>query len=176
MALLAGLVNSIPAKAVSANPNTVCAGSTCTVSFPYTGDFYQWTVPSTGTYTLEVWGAQGGHAGYNGTNYQSGAAGGYSTGTLSLTSGQTIYIYVGGQGAGLNDTTTLTRVAGGWNGGGQGYSGNLTNNNRAGGGGGATDIRTVGQALSNRVIVAGGGGGGTYFSTYGTNTSGVGGG
>lgn len=54
-------------------------------SFAYTGAVQTYTAPVTGTYKLEVWGAEG------------SVKGGYSSGTKSLNAGQTIYIYVGGK-------------------------------------------------------------------------------
>lgn len=87
-----------------------------------------------GTYSLEVWGAQGGY---------TGGKGGYSTGDIVLTGNETLYFYVGGFGG---------MILGGFNGGGKTGLG-------AGGGGGATDIRVDTDSLYARVIVAGGGGG-----------------
>lgn len=104
--------------------------------FNYTGGMQQVTVPA-GIYTLEVWGAQGG---------AGGGLGGYSKGTVTLTSATTLYIGVGGQG-GSN--------YGGFNGGGSGHEG----------GGGATHIATSSGVLSGLsgntasiLLVAGGGG------------------
>lgn len=174
--LLFAELSWIPARAVSSNPTAVCVGATCTVTFAYTGDYYSWTVPTTGTYTLEVWGAQGGDAGYNGTVLQAGGNGGYSKGNINLTATNTIYIYVGGKGEGAASSSTSSWLAGGWNGGGQGYNGSSTTDYRGAGGGGASDIRVGGNALANRVIVAGGGGGGVKYTGYGTNYPGVGGG
>lgn len=113
--------------------------------FSYTGNVQTFTVPETGKYQLEVWGAQGG-SGFNTT----GGKGGYAKGDIYLTKGQVVYIYVGGQGSTPN---------GGWNGGGNGGI-DIGAGQTGGGGGGATDIRVGGTALSNRVIVAGGGAGG----------------
>ena len=162
-------------SAVSANPTPVCVGSNCTISFPYSGDYYLWNAPAAGTYTLEVWGAQGGNAGYNGSIYTYGGKGGYAKGNITLTNNQAVYIYVGGQGVGGASSSLSDIQSGGFNGGGYGYNGNTTTN-RGSGGGGATDIRTNGSALNNRVIVAGGGAGGVYYTPYGTNYPGVGGG
>jgi hypothetical protein len=105
------------------------------VNFNYTGAVQTFTAPVTGTYKLEVWGAQG-------YPNNSGGKGGYSVGTISLTGGTTLSIYVGGNGY----------ASGGWNGGGK--SGGIASTY----GGGATDIRQSGTALTNRIIVAGGGG------------------
>lgn len=138
--LLLTLFTPIRATAVSANPSPNCsAGTTCTISFTYTGDYYSWTVPSGVTsIDVDLYGAQGG------SGLSAGGRGGRVSGTLSVTSGSTIYIYVGGQN--------------GFNGGGAAGTGN------SGGfiafpGGGGTDIRIGGQAYGNRVAVAGGGGG-----------------
>lgn len=103
----------------------------------YTGGPQTYTAPTTGTYTFELWGAQGGN---------NGAKGQYVKDTVNLTQGQVVYVYVGGQG------TTTSGGGGGWNGGGNNYNG-------YGGGGGATDIRIGGQNLADRKIVAGGGAG-----------------
>ena len=179
LVLISSTISSIgivaTASAVSANPSPNCsAGTTCTATFSYSGDYYLWTAPATLTYTFKVWGAQGGNAQYNGTIYTYGGKGGYATGTKNLNAGDQIYIYVGGQGT--SSTNSLSdQLVGGWNGGGFGYNGNTTSN-RGAGGGGASDIRIGGNALSNRVIVAGAGAGGVYFTSYGTNFPGVGGG
>lgn len=89
-----------------------------------------------GIYKLEVWGAQGG-----GSN---GGKGGYSVGTIEITSKTKFLIYVGGSTSG---------AAGGFNGGGTNTAGQKY------GGGGASDIRIEQDSLYARVIVAGGGGG-----------------
>ena len=53
--------------------------------FAYTGTVQTYTAPVTGTYKLEVWGAEG------------SVKGGYSSGTITLSAGKTVYIYVGGK-------------------------------------------------------------------------------
>jgi len=113
--------------------------------------YYTYTAPATGTYKLQVWGAQGGYR----AERILGGLGGYSIGTIALNQGDKLYVYVGGEG-GKSDTPINGIVSGGYNGGGYryGYTG----------GGGATDIRfTAGtwnssSSLLSRVIVAGGGG------------------
>ena len=122
-----------------------------------------YTAPATGTYKLEVWGAQGGS--YSSTYY--GGKGGYSVGTITLNEGDNLYVYVGGQPTGYNSSSTSGNTnAGGYNGGGAGrtyyYSSTYT---YALGGGGATDIRIGGTTYYDRVIVAGGGSGSTNGST-----------
>ncbi|MDX8360771.1 glycine-rich protein [Cytobacillus sp. IB215316] len=110
-------------------------------TYNYTGNYQTFTAPASATYTLEVWGAQGGTSGGG----RHGALGGYAKGTISLEADETIRVYVGGQGG---------RRYGGWNGGGN-VGGD---DNGESGGGGATDIRTS-SSLNSRIIVAGGGGG-----------------
>ena len=158
LAVLISTLSSINAIAVSANPTPDCSAvTTCTISFTYTGDYYQWTVPSGVTsITFDISGAAGG------TNWSSGITttkGGRVQGTLSVTPGSTLFIYVGG--AGSQAITTSNANTGGWNGGGLGGTGNGTSPNCycGTGGGGATDLRTTAGVLSSRLLVAGGGGG-----------------
>lgn len=110
-------------------------------TFTYTGAAQSWTVPSSGTYVIECWGAQGG------ASDGIGGKGGYAKGSIDLSAGETLTVYVGGHPASR---------PGGWNGGGNGS--NSAGGNGYGGGGG-TDVRRNGTALANRIIVAGGGGG-----------------
>lgn len=118
-------------------------------------------------YTVEAWGAQGGG---DGTLYWGvGGKGGYSTGTVTLTSGQHLYIYVGQQGY---ETTTTT-----FNGGGGGNPNPSSSYGHGWAGGGATHVAKVPgllKSLSANVpdilLVAAGGGGaaGTNANTWGT--------
>jgi len=118
-------------------------------TFSYTGAVQTWTVPScVSEVTVEAWGAAGGDSA---VGVGSGGLGGYATGELTVTPGDTLYIYVGGQG---DDHGT-----GGFNGGGNG------GRKDSAGGGGATDIRTS-TSLSDRIIVAAGGGGAAYESAW----------
>ena len=141
LSIVATLLTPVSATAVSANPTPDCsAGSTCTITFTYTGDFYSWTVPSgVSSINLDLYGAQGG------SGSSAGGRGGRITGTLAVTAGSTIYIYVGGQN--------------GYNGGGTAGTGGGSATFSASTGGGATDIRVGGQTYNDRVAVAGGGGG-----------------
>jgi len=148
-------VGNVTITAISEDGNYI---ATCNViinvaftsqAFSYTGTYESFTVPSTGKYKLEVWGGNG-MLGSGNKNQ-----GGYSKGETILTSGQVIYVYIGGSG------NKLSRPIGGWNGGGNGGDGAYA----GGGGGGATDMRTVSglwdnnSSLLSRIIVAGGGGG-----------------
>lgn len=119
------------------------AGAT-TQTFTYTGSEQAFTVPA-GVSTIHVVaiGAEGGKA---------GAAPGVAAevqGDLTVKPGQTLYVEVGGRGAGGSGPVN----PGGFNGGGEG----------AGGGGGASDVRTAprsaGLSPDTRLIVAAGGGG-----------------
>ena len=161
--------------------------SAYTKDFDYEGKIVAWECPYSGTYKLEVWGAQGG----NGRNHTHGndgrngvgGKGGYSYGTITLTQGNTLYICVGGQGQTPpdNDDESIAGPGGaaGFNGGGAGAKSlniNSTGTSRSGGGGGGTDISLYGVAnstewnttnhLYSRIIVAGGGGSATWNQDY----------
>lgn len=120
-------------------------------TYDYTGGYQTFTAPVKGKYKLEVWGAQGGYR----TDASKSGKGGYSTGSVILSAGDTLYIYVGG--SGNSGTCSDSVCTGGYNGG--GYRASFK------GGGGATDMRflandnpLVQQSLLSRLIVAGGGG------------------
>lgn len=140
--------------------------------YHYTGGIQTFTVPITGLYQFEVWGAQGGSSGV-----YAGPKGGWCFGCKVLTKGQVLYIVCGGQGT---RATYGQPVAGGYNGGGNTkstvYSGYVK---MPGSGGGATHIATRSGLLytlenykSDVLIVAGGGGGsgdpGDYQGAGGT--------
>ena len=141
-------------------------------NFYYTGASQTYTVPVDGRYKLEVWGAQGGLSRYNSYIWQGGK-GGYSYGTININQGLTLYVYVGGQGAQVESSTTA--AVGGFNGGGEG--GKCTSYLYIGGsGGGASDIRINSDSLYARVIVAAGGGGAGYGQGKNEISGGTGGG
>lgn len=119
--------------------------SNTNMNFSYTGSVQTATLDP-GKYILECWGAQGGYR--SSSSYEG--AGGYSIGTLSLSSKTTLYIYVGGSGNSVTSANSSGYYPGGFNGGGY--------RNTYKGGGGATDIRIGTDSLYSRVIVAGGGG------------------
>ena len=125
-------------------------------TFNYTGAMQTWTVPAGVTsITIDAYGASGG-TGASGTG--TGGAGGMgsrASGTLAVTPGQVLNIFVGGAG-GVS--------TGGYNGGGTG------GNTSSGGGGGASDIRYPGTTSGNRLIVASGGGGGGRGGCESTST------
>jgi len=116
-----------------------------TATFSYTGTYQTFTVPTdVTTLTIAAYGAQGGS-----TEYSTGGYGGQMSSTIKVTSGQTLYVYIGGQGA---------VGSGGYNGGGSPSQTTYA----AAGGGGATDIRSKLGVLTSRLVVAGGGGGAGY--------------
>lgn len=134
----------------------------------YTGNEQTYTIPTTGRYKIEVWGAQGGDADYN-SYHADGGYGGYSVGYVKLNKDDVVYINVGGQGTSANymqsnGNKIVYSKTNGYNGGG---AANTYNNNSAhGGGGGATTISlrsgllsTLEEYIDDILIVAGGGGG-----------------
>jgi hypothetical protein len=132
-----------------------------TCPFDYTGIAQAFTVP-TGirAVTIDAWGAQGGGIG------NSGGRGGHDAGTVAVTPGAVLSVFVGGM---PPDIAT----SGGFNGGGSSeYSGNPL----GGPGGGASDVRRAPGALSDRIVVGGGGGGGGFAVFEGSGTDGFGGG
>ncbi len=139
-----------------------------TWAYNYTGGEQVFTVPISGTYKLETWGAQGGYA--KSSDVLSGY-GGYSVGEIDLKTGNQLYINVGGQGE--NNLDPAKTAAGGYNGGGTAAAGNVLV--YSGGGGGATHIAKISGLLSSLenkkddvLIVSGGGGPSGYFSaSYG---------
>ena len=142
-------------------------------TFSYKGSPEEFVVPCDGTYKMEVWGAQGGDAGYTSYNVTydaTGGKGGYSSGNVELTADNSLFVVVGG--AGKNVPKTETQVygsrAGGYNGGGASYKANQINYAIYGmpaSGGGATHIGNFNSTLKDHgnkdglYIVAGGGGG-----------------
>ena len=136
--------------------------------YDYTGDVQTYVVPKTGTYKLEVWGAQGGSSVGNGTFQKAGGFGAYATGEVALTKDQILYIVVGGKG---EDGVDNYNAQGGYNGGGGG-SDDRHDDESGGGGGGATHIainNNLGELKNyidnkdNVLIVAGGGGGSAWY-------------
>ena len=135
-------------------------------NFDYTGGSQTYTIPTDGTYKLEVWGAAGGQSVMNGADGNRGGRGGYSYGEISLTANTKLYIYVGGAGAKGKVNTATSK--GGYNGGGNSYW-DGADDEASGGGGGATHIAKRSGLLSalasyksDILIVAGGGGGAAW--------------
>ncbi len=132
--------------------------------YTFTGGLQSFLVPAdVSTLLVKLWGAGGGLL---------GGAGGFSSGEIAVTPGETLTILVGGGGA-----PNFSLIApGGFGGGGDGY-GDGTRLGIAGGGGGRSAIILSGTEL----IDAGGGGGGflipgsvSCFGGGGGGTAGLG--
>ncbi len=132
-------------------------------TFDYTGSMETYTVPPGVTeIQIEAYGASGQLITVDDYGESSGGLGGYAIGLLSVTPGEVLNIYVGGEG---------TDGVAGYNGGGTGGLGTAGAGGTlgyGGSGGGASDVRVGGTALADRVIVAGGGGGGGRNYVNGT--------
>lgn len=129
-------------------------------NFQYTGNYQTYTVPTTGYYKIECWGAQGGTE----NNSDTGNEGAYVAGTIKLEENKNLYVYVGEKGRynGLYNSILL----GGYNGGGNSSDTSYVGEGRwTASGGGATDVRLVPgtwndvSSLKSRMLVAAGGGG-----------------
>ena len=126
--------------------------------YGHTGDEQTFTVPLTGVYKLETWGAAGGSISLKGGN------GAYSKGYISLNKDDILYVNVGG---------TTNNGTGGYNGG-----GTVTNNRY--GGGGATHIATKSGLLNkfennqDDILIVSGGGGGEGNGFVGGSGGGIG--
>ena len=150
--VIGGLVNNDLALKDGSSLVNLCSYDVGYVwNFDYTGGEQEFTVPCSGQYKLETWGAQGGG---------NGGVGGYSFGMISLKLLNKLYIDVGGTGF-YNKTITNP---GGYNGG--GYSGKHLDAYSYGGGG-ATHISTTAGLLlylendKDKILIVAGGGGGS---------------
>lgn len=114
---------------------------------------YTYTVPVSGYYKIEAWGAQGGGS--------TGGKGGYAAGTIFLEQGTALSIYVGGR------PSSYTGGYGYVRGGSASCYNSSTSYGCGYGGGGASEVRMG----STRLLVAGGGGGAGGGYRY-TRTSG----
>ena len=147
------------AQTVTINNNGKTTGSTCTFvassscpytagtalgSYDYSGSSKNLTIPCSGTYTMEVYGAQGGNYGSN-----AGGLGGKVVATFSLSKGEVMTINTGGQN--------------GYNGGGAASA--------YGVGGGMTYINSNAKGT---LLIAGGGGGATAKAAGGAGGTGGG--
>ena len=144
-------------------------------NFDYTGGEQTFTVPVSGTYRLETWGAQGGSS----NDKFKGGSGGYSAGLLSITKNTKVYINVG-QGGNYCKTTDFNNVCSvesSYNGGGScstlvGYYNDELKYRVCGAGGGATHISLNSGLLENlssnkdKIVLVSGGGGGATIANY----------
>jgi hypothetical protein len=148
---------------VDTNDNGVPDGCESFEVFDYTGSVQIFDVPSGATSVfIEAEGAKG----WSGSH--PGGEGGFSSGTLVVSPGDELYVYVGGQGT--VSPPSYTPSGAGWNGGGLGQTN--TGASSVGGGGGASDVRLIYStdpvnlvSLESRVLVAAGGGGATNNGT-----------
>ena len=127
--------------------------NTLMYQYYYTGNYQTFTVPESGLYRIEAWGAAGGG--------EYGGHGAYVAGSVYLNIGTKLYIYVGGKGADSSRTDSFNGGAGGS--GSMRADGGNRDQMIGGAGGGASDVRlSLGDntfAYASRIIVAAGGGG-----------------
>ncbi len=160
---------------IVATDNDTLSTSTISKDLIYTGDITTYTIPASGTYKIELWGASGGDK-----NAYKGGLGAYTSGYIYLNKGTILYFYIGG--TGVEGTTS-----GGFNGG----SSIAAGQEKYGApGGGATDVRIKNgtwndfNSLKSRIMVAAGGGGANNRNIdsqeantlYGAGNGGAGGG
>lgn len=125
--------------------------------YTYAGDDKQtFTAVSSGLYRFELWGASGGGA--------TGGAGAYTAGSIELTQGDALYLYIG------RNPTFTTGSCYEYN---DNASFNCSSVGSCAGGGSATDIRLLNDvwdntlSLNSRIMVAAGGGGQLYAGSGG---------
>jgi hypothetical protein len=144
-------------------------------TFSYMGTAQTFTVPTCITsITVDATGAAGGSSSMGGT----GGLGGRVQGTIPVSAGAVLDVYVGG--AGQLASSSATNV-GGYNGGGTALLGGVdcygtTVASCSATGGGASDIRTSPYGLANRIVAAGGGGGSGCDNSAPYDNGGAGGG
>jgi hypothetical protein len=145
---------------VAAALSCASASAATVVPFSYTGSEQTFIVPANVTSLHIVAVAGKGGAGRDfGFGSGPGGFGATATADVVVSSGENLFIEVGGNGGdGFAATGTGT---GGFNGGGSAPATSRT----GGGGGGASDVRTVSASdsattLASRLLIAGGGGGG----------------
>jgi hypothetical protein len=127
--------------------NTAYSGTTLDGDVTVTSGIQLWTVPSNGTYTIEVWGAKGGYDGSCSSSFGGiggtacrGLNGARMKGSFSLNQGDILRIAVGQMGEDYQS---------GSSGGG-------------GGGGGTFVAKGSNHSSATALIISGGGGGGHY--------------
>ena len=149
--------------------NSSYSGTSLDGSVTVTDGIQYWTIPSSGTYTIEAWGAQGGSAGATNT---AGGLGALMKGDFDFSAGDVIGIMVGqiggshnhggGGGGGTfivnSDNTAL--IIGGGGGGGNGYTGSSRGYNQGGNGLASTSGGNSSQTTGNYGNAAPGSGGG----------------
>jgi len=138
------------------------ATQTTTTSMAYSyvsGTVQSFVVPAGITSVAAyVWAAGGGTGGYSSFR---GGAGGFSSGSIAVTPGDTLYIVVGGGGSDNSGGSSGPGGLGGWPNAGFGTRGDAS----GGGGGGYSGIFSGSSTPQqvNALLLAGGGGGGTGY-------------
>ena len=141
---------------------TLAPTKSTTTTFTYTGGAQTYTVPDDTTYLLvEAYGAPGGS-----NSCYSGGKGGYIKTIITVTPGATLYVLAGGK--------YTSSYGGGYpNGGGYGWACSNFNGCNGGAsncqqpGGGSSEIRTIADDTSTRLVVAGAGGGAGFYGKGG---------
>jgi hypothetical protein len=129
--------------------------------------------PCATSVTIDAYGGEGGYGGAKTKTVDAalGGKGGEAKGTLAVTPGDILNVFVGSNGVvtpynvtGSDTGVVYPPTAGGYNGGGavnqDAIAFGVGMLQWSGSGGGASDVRVGGMDLANRVIVAAGGGGG----------------
>lgn len=167
--ILSGCTATLPDSSQSGMPAPAITNKK---TFNYTGGEQEFTVPKGVTHISVVVTGAGTPSGQN----YKGANGGVVKATIPVIPGETLAIFVGGEGGA---TVSGMGGAGGFNGGGKGGTGNYDTgsySDSGDGGGGASDVREKGATLKDRVVVAGGAGGAGGGRYYGYGGSGGAGG
>jgi hypothetical protein len=134
---------------------TILVKAPVTVVYNYSGATATFTVPTgVTTLTAKMWGGGGGSYSFTGSGLGGGA--GYSTGSWTVTAGQTYVISVGGAGA---TGSSGVSSPGGFGGGGAGGENTAQSASRSGAGGGYSGIFITSVSQANAYLMAGGGGG-----------------
>ncbi len=113
--------------------NTAYTGTPLAGQVTSNSGIQRWIVPTTGTYRVETWGAQGSNA-----TATTGGLGAYMSGEFALTAGETLWVLVG-----QNAPNTPNRI-------------NLSSS-----GGGGTFVTKAPHNTNASILVIAGGGGGT---------------
>ena len=142
-----------------------------TLTYSTQGTYTSTVDPQASSLTVKVWGAGGGGTGECPSNSFSGGSGGHVEGTISVTGGNTVTVYVGGAAAGSKTSPYSQAGYGAGNGGGLSAVKYGSNIMVAGGGGGAGQNGQGGFGGAN-----GGGGSGSGPNNGGGGGTGSGGG
>ncbi|MGP8101564.1 MAG: hypothetical protein ACLQHL_12540 [Candidatus Cybelea sp.] len=159
LAMLAGCGGSQPPIGAPNGANNVGHPPSHHRTFHYKSKAQSFVVPTGVTQiTVVASGASGPYGAVSGSCTLVSGLGGLVQATIPVTPGETLAVYVGGEGTiGAACGSEYGDGTGGFNGGGAGGASGYSFNGD--GGGGASDVREGGSALSDRILVAGGGGG-----------------